>query len=297
MPALAKGSKVLVSGSNGYIAMWVVRILLERGYSVRGTEGAFDEAVKGVAAIEHMASPFHSNVKDPEEFFRPAVQGTVGILKSALKNGTDVKRIVVTSSCAAVMSPPPKPSVFSERDWNLTSPREVEELGAKSPPMTIYRASKVLAEKSAWEFYEKVKSEVHWDLTVINPPFVFGPPIHDIASLNSGGSCSSYTWVDVRDTAMGHVLALEKGEAGGERIITCAGSFIWQEWLDALSSISPNPLPSHAIFRGFPEILEGEKVYQVSYDTSKEARILRVKFHTKVETSKDTLEEFATRGW
>ena len=67
-------------------------------------EGAFDEAVKGVDAIEHTASPFHTNVTEPEgrvpaqrrvlesnrllsEFFRPAIQGTVGILKSAFKNG------------------------------------------------------------------------------------------------------------------------------------------------------------------------------------------------------------------
>jgi hypothetical protein len=69
-------------------------------------EGAFDEAVKGVDAIEHMASPFHTNVKEPDgiviimavavrltrhfisDFILPAVQGTVGMLKSALKNGS-----------------------------------------------------------------------------------------------------------------------------------------------------------------------------------------------------------------
>ena len=37
MPAISKGSKILVSGANGYIAMWVVRTLLEHGYLVRGT--------------------------------------------------------------------------------------------------------------------------------------------------------------------------------------------------------------------------------------------------------------------
>ena len=37
MPTIEKGDKVLVSGANGYIAMWVVRGLLERGYAVRGT--------------------------------------------------------------------------------------------------------------------------------------------------------------------------------------------------------------------------------------------------------------------
>ena len=99
------------------------------------------------------------------EFFQPAIQGTVGMLKSALKNGcalllifedfspdriyysTNVKRIVVTSSCASVMSPPAVPTKYSEEDWNEISPKEVEEQGSKAPPMTIYRASKTLAER------------------------------------------------------------------------------------------------------------------------------------------------------
>lgn len=99
MPTVPLGSKVLVTGANGYIAVWVVRTLLEKGYHVRGTirsadkgvhlkemftkagygdnfetvvveditkEGAFDEAVKGVDAIEHTASPFHFKADDPQ---------------------------------------------------------------------------------------------------------------------------------------------------------------------------------------------------------------------------------------
>jgi uncharacterized protein YbjT (DUF2867 family) len=37
MPTIAPGDKVLVSGASGYIAVWVVRTLLEQGYAVRGT--------------------------------------------------------------------------------------------------------------------------------------------------------------------------------------------------------------------------------------------------------------------
>ena len=106
-------TKILVSGANGYIAMWVVRTLLEQGYTVRGAvrteekgkrlqeyfhlygdkiewvvvkdmmkvrfncfgcirfsyvrqDGAFDEAVKDVDAIEHMASPLSSTTGDPD---------------------------------------------------------------------------------------------------------------------------------------------------------------------------------------------------------------------------------------
>ena len=68
-------------------------------------EGAFDEALKDVDAIEHMATPVHFTAQDPlgmsqlvisdifnhlmrfKDLIRPAVQGTVGILKSAKKNG------------------------------------------------------------------------------------------------------------------------------------------------------------------------------------------------------------------
>src|SRR5260370_30778208 len=93
MVAISAPAKVLVTGANGYLAIWVVKKYLEAGYSVRGTvrslsksaflndkfshygdrlelvvveditkDGAFDEAVKGVDANAHTASPFHHNI-------------------------------------------------------------------------------------------------------------------------------------------------------------------------------------------------------------------------------------------
>lgn len=58
-----------------------------------------------------------------------------------------VKRIVVTSSAAAVVHNSPEPLLLSEKDWNEQSPKEVEELGAKATPLAQYRTSKTLAEK------------------------------------------------------------------------------------------------------------------------------------------------------
>jgi nucleoside-diphosphate-sugar epimerase len=97
MVAISAPAKVLVTGANGFLAVWVVKKYLEAGYSVRGTvrslsksaflkdkfahygdrfelvvvdditkDGAFDEAVKGVDAIAHTASPFHYNLTKPE---------------------------------------------------------------------------------------------------------------------------------------------------------------------------------------------------------------------------------------
>jgi nucleoside-diphosphate-sugar epimerase len=63
-------------------------------------EGAFDEAVKGVDAVAHTASPFHMNADDPKELFDPAINGTLGVLKSIQKNNKDVKRVVITRSAS-----------------------------------------------------------------------------------------------------------------------------------------------------------------------------------------------------
>jgi len=281
MPTIAPGDKVLVSGANGYIAMWVVRTLLEQGYGVRGTvrsadkgrhlfetfdkdysgkleivvvdditkDGAFDEAVKGVDAIAHTASPFHMKADGPQELITPAVRGTVGVMQSALKHGQNVKRIVVTSSCASVLEMLPTPKEFSEADWNNQAIRDIEEQGRSAPAGAKYRASKTLAEKAAWEFHEKNKDKVKWDLAVLNPPFVFGPALHEVNSVKALNESLSQlydsifnkdktaedlkgtsAWVDVRDLGEAHVRALRMAEAGGERIIVSSGSYVWQDW-------------------------------------------------------------------
>ncbi len=98
MVAVSPPAKVLVTGANGYLAVWIVKKYLEAGYSVRSTvrslskstflkeqfaeygerlelvvveditkDGAFDETVKGVDAIAHTASPFHYNAIDPDD--------------------------------------------------------------------------------------------------------------------------------------------------------------------------------------------------------------------------------------
>ena len=97
MVAVSSPAKVLVTGANGYLAVWVVKKYLEAGHFVRGTvrslsksafltekfsnygdrfeliaveditkDGAFDEAVKGVDVIAHTASPFHFKATDPD---------------------------------------------------------------------------------------------------------------------------------------------------------------------------------------------------------------------------------------
>ncbi|KAJ3712943.1 D-lactaldehyde dehydrogenase [Lentinula raphanica] len=353
MPGIVPpGSKVLVTGANGYIAAWVVRTLLEKGYAVRGTvrseakgeplkkifgdykekfetvvveditkDGAFDEAVKGVDAIEHTASPFHFKADDPQELIGPAVNGTRSILKSALSQSS-IKRIVVTSSTAALISVLPEPKVFNELDWNEQAIEEVKQQGKKATQAAKYRASKTMAEKAAWEFYRASETNRSWDLVVLNPPFVFGPIIHDISTPSALGTSAGdwYNsvvrpdmggktieaittvgggWVDVRDIALAHVLALQKQEAGGERLLISKGEFVYQDFIDTANALSPSPIPSHTdLPKGKPGAGK-DFVPKIVYDASKASKILgpELVYHTMEETTRDTLEDFEKRGW
>ncbi|KAJ7596322.1 D-lactaldehyde dehydrogenase [Mycena floridula] len=346
MPIVPSESKILVTGANGFVATWLVRTLLEKGYSVRGTvrsaakgkslseqfasfgdkfeyaivedivkEGAFDEAVKGVDAIEHTASPFYmDNVDDPEELIGPAVQGTVGVMKSAMKHGSLVKRIVITSSTASIFEMVPESKVFSEKDWNNLSVKNVKEQGKEASGADKYCASKTLAEKAAWDF--KANNRVPWDVVALAPPYVFGPFIHEVSepsALNLStnlwyntivlGNCSDeqlmyngICWIDVRDLALAHVLALEKPDAGGERFIMATGVSSWQDWFDTANSISPSPIPSHSIKKGNPGS-SANTMPHIDYDMSKAPRILGFKGRSMQETIHDTLADFERRGW
>ncbi|KAF9237170.1 hypothetical protein BU15DRAFT_76272 [Melanogaster broomeanus] len=222
-------------------------------------DGAFDEAVKGVDAIEHTASPFHLNAVDPDELIIPAVNGTVGMLKSVLKD--EVKRVVITSSGVAVHRDDPNPLTFTESDWNdqcLEVLKKFADEGRKNeaPNLAKYRASKTLAERSAWEFVNSPENQprIKWDLAVLNPPLVLGPAIHEVttpSSLNTSAAMfynyvangakasaagndflanTGTCWIDVRDLAEAHALALETEAAGGERFIVSAGLWKWQDF-------------------------------------------------------------------
>jgi len=69
--------------------------------------------------------------------------------------------------------------------------------------------------------------------------------------------------------------------------------------VDAANSLKPNPLPTHKFQKGLPELLQNgkEKVIHITFDKSKEERILGIKFKTLLETTRDTMENFASRGW
>ncbi|KAH6910648.1 D-lactaldehyde dehydrogenase [Coprinopsis sp. MPI-PUGE-AT-0042] len=354
MPTITSTDKVLVTGANGYIALWLVKTLLERGNYVRGSvrsetkgrvlqelfkthgdrleivvvpdmtkEGAWDEAVKGVQAVEHTATPVDFFAPNPKPegkglfatssyFIEPAIKGTVRILESALKYKGAIKRIIVTSSLGAVVNPTDAPRAYTEEDWNESSLKEVEEKGAEAGVRVIYRASKVLAERAAWDFYKKYRDEVKWDLTTICPPLVIGAPLGEVSSAAELNTSLKFFWTniasdapktreqlgepsvfgDVRDLAEAHVLALEKEKAGGERIFVNAGSYVWQDFLDIANRLS---IPGRNLSPGFPDLDRGVK--GLSFSTTKSVEILGMKYRSLEDTTRHTLEDFSRRGF
>lgn len=249
-------TSVFVSGATGFIAQHIVQQLIQKGYKVVGTvrstekgdrlkknldspnfeyeivkdiaaPHAFDEALKKhpeVTVFLHTASPFHFKAKDFEkEILDPAIKGTKNAMLSIKDFGPQIKKVVVTSSYAAIAPPDgtfgPE-YVLSEESWN---PVTYEE--ALSHPNHAYRGSKTFAEKAAWEFVEKEKP--NFTLNTVNPAFVFGPQafISEISdTLNTSSEVlNAFTnlgpddevpatmggWVDVRDVARVHLHALE----------------------------------------------------------------------------------------
>jgi len=230
--------------------------------------------VVGCDAVEHTASPFHFRVTDPYlDLVNPAVNGTLGLLNSALKE-PKIKRVVITSSFASIVSPKPVDYVFTEQDWNESSPALLKKHGKDTEPAESYRTSKVLAEKAAWKFVQDhtdANGVAPFDLTTICPPLIIGPLIQECTSpeaLNT--SLSNWyafltgkkkdsdslivgaKYVDVRDVAYYHVEALLREKAGGQRFACCHDRLFYQKLLDFIHSPA-----EAALLADFPNATKG----------------------------------------
>lgn len=85
------------------------------------TVGSFDETIAGCEYVIHTASPYILDVKDPQhDLVDPALKGTLNVLQACNKSGS-VKKIVLTSSVAAVFDEPISGHIYTEKDWNKTS--------------------------------------------------------------------------------------------------------------------------------------------------------------------------------
>ncbi|QSZ34129.1 hypothetical protein DSL72_005717 [Monilinia vaccinii-corymbosi] len=337
---------VLLTGGSGFIAAHILDILLSRGHTVITTvrsqqkidaikaahpdvpsskldfyivediakENAFDECVKsvgaGLEAVLHTASPFHYSVTDTkQDLLDPAIIGTTSILHAIKKYAPSVKRVVVTSSFAAVINPAKgywPEHTYSEADWN---PITLED--APKNPINGYRASKTFAEKAAWKFVEEEKP--NFTLSTMNPPLVLGPIVHCLNSLDAlntsnqrirdflQGRCKdaipdtgTYIWVDVRDLALAHIKAIEVPEAAGKRFFITEGYFSNQEICQIIRKHFPEyeeELPGKdAKGGGYPE----GGIFK--FDNSRAVGVLGLKFRGLEESVVDTVKSLKGVG-
>lgn len=243
---------VCVTGASGAIGSWLVRLLLERGYTVHATiqdlndedetkhleamEGAKSRlrffqmdlldndsiatAIKGCAGVFHLACPnIIGQVKDPEkEILEPAIKGTVNVLKAAKEAG--VERVVATSSISAIIPSPkwPADKIKGEDCW--TDLDYCKEKGL------YYPIAKTLAEKAGWDFAK----ETGFDVVMINPGTALGPLLpprinSSMAVLVSVLKGDTETYEDFfmgmahfKDIATAHILAFENKNAAGRHL-------------------------------------------------------------------------------
>lgn len=245
--------RVLVTGASGFVAGHVIAELRSHGYAVRGTarrpvDGLADvvaadlakddgwaAAVDGCDYVMHVASPIpNERPKSDDELVRPAVDGTLRVLRAAADAG--VRRVVLTSSIAAVTSGHGGGGVWTESDWSVVD---------RSP---AYPKSKTLAERAAWKFAR----EAGLELVAVNPGLVLGPLlgpgvgtsvqiVHRLLNRTVPASPRmGFSVVDVRDVAVAHRLALETPAAAGNRYIV-AGEHMWMREMAAVLAEEFNP--------------------------------------------------------
>ncbi|XLT84002.1 hypothetical protein HN873_005755, partial [Arachis hypogaea] len=196
--------RVCVTGGTGFIGSWIIKNLLQHGYSVNTTvrsnpehkrdisfltnlPGAsqnlqilnadlsnpesFSAAIEGCIGVFHVASPVEFELKEPEEvMIKRTTDGAVGILKACLNSNT-VKRVIYTSSSSAVLyhnsgKDDHEEVVLDESFWS-----DVDYLRASKIDGWFYSVSKTLTEKAVLEFGE----ESGLDVVTLVPTFVLGP--------------------------------------------------------------------------------------------------------------------------
>jgi len=264
------GERVLVTGATGFLAGHGIAELLAHGYAVRGTvrrlatadvahlraageragrevelagasldaDEGWAEAVRDCDYVWHMASPNPAGPPaDESELIRPAVDGTLRVLKAAAASGT-VRRVVLTSSTDAITRGYGRSAVRlrTEADW--TDPDRA----------AAYPRSKFFAERAARDFARSGGIE----LVTVNPALVLGPVLsaarrtsveliqvllaREVPAVPRLG----FAVTDVRDVAVAHRLAMETAGAAGNRYIV-AGEHLWLREMAAILAAEYRP--------------------------------------------------------
>ena len=232
--------EVYVTGADGFIGGHVVRVLRERGAGVRtdfvdlcDAEG-IERMLRGCEALVHVAALYSYGAADAAEMERVNVEGTRTVLSAAARTG--VRRIVHTSTCGTCGPVAGRPATEADGppEYELAVP---------------YKRTKLAAERLAL-----AAARDGADVVIVNPTTPIGdgdrrptPTGAMVAGVARGRyraylASTGVNVVDVRDVALGHALALERGRAGERYLL--GGVDLWLgELFAAIAAAAGRPRP------------------------------------------------------
>ncbi|KAL7925641.1 hypothetical protein ACQKWADRAFT_318743 [Trichoderma austrokoningii] len=315
---------VLLTGATGFIGFRTLILLLEAGYKVRvavrndtgsakikaskstapyesqieyisvpdiTVSGAYDDAVKEVKYVVHVASPFARPDLLESEFescyIQPAIQGSIGMLDSAAKVES-IKRVVITGSYLSIAG-------FAVAGTDAVVDETHRSAVTKGPYpnwISAYAASKALAFEATKEWMAKHKPS--FDLITIEPVFVLGRddsattveelfrgsngmllgPLVGHPKLRQTG-CNP---VHVDDVALMHVLSLDPAIPGNEDYLSNSHSLENMEWAQSFDIIKKH-FPrecAEGIFK--VDTTERPKTLKVRVDSTKAEKTFGITF-------------------